>query len=155
MDKEYITELISSKLKLIRAESGYTQEKMANVLGMSKKTLVQIEKGRSVAGWAHVVAVCALFRNSEVLQVVLGDEPLEVVETVAHRSIDRPKGKTLGGKVWWRDIEKKGEFRLQQNLISHHYRILDSYDDLWFSTFEKQDAVARLDELLSEQDGVE
>ncbi|MBJ3843801.1 hypothetical protein JGC82_23925, partial [Salmonella enterica subsp. enterica serovar Kentucky] len=104
---------------------------------------------------AHVVAVCALFRNSEVLQAVLGDEPLEVVETVAHRSIDRPKGKTLGGKVWWRDIEKKGEFRLQQNLISHHYRILDSYDDLWFSTFEKQDAVARLDELLNEQDGVE
>ncbi|RCK09687.1 hypothetical protein DT075_36260 [Bacillus licheniformis] len=54
---------------------------MANVLGMSKKTLVQIEKGRSAAGWAHVVAVCALFRNSEVLQAVLGDEPLEVVET--------------------------------------------------------------------------
>lgn len=50
MDKEYITELISSKLRLIRAESGYTQEKMANVLGMSKKTLVQIEKGRSAAG---------------------------------------------------------------------------------------------------------
>lgn len=110
MDKEYITELISSKLRLIRAESGYTQEKMANVLGMSKKTLVQIEKGRSAAGWAHVVAVCALFRNSEVLQAVLGDEPLEVVETVAHRSIDRPKGKTLGGKVWWRDIEKKESF---------------------------------------------
>ncbi|TWK34886.1 hypothetical protein CHCC20368_1989 [Bacillus licheniformis] len=40
-------------------------------------------------------------------------------------------------------------------MISHHYRILDSYDDLWFSTFEKQDAVARLDELLNEQDGVE
>jgi hypothetical protein len=45
-----------------------------------------------------------------VLQAVLGDEPLEVVETVAHRSIDRPKGKTLGGKVWWRDIEKKASF---------------------------------------------
>ncbi|MFN2746419.1 MULTISPECIES: helix-turn-helix transcriptional regulator [Bacillus] len=155
MDKDYITALISSKLRLIRTESGYTQEKMANVLGISKKTLVQIEKGRSTAGWAYIVAVCALFRNSEVLQSVLGDEPLEVVETVAHRSIDRPKRKTLGGRVWWREVARKGDFRLQQNLISHHYRILDSYDDLWFSTFEKQDALARLDELIHENDGVE
>ncbi|MBU8785847.1 MULTISPECIES: helix-turn-helix domain-containing protein [Bacillus] len=155
MDKDYIIELISLKLRLIRTESGYTQEKMANVLGISKKTLVQIEKGRTTAGWTHVVAVCALFRNSEVLQSVLGDEPLEVVETVAHRSIDRPKGKTLGGRVWWREIDCKGDFRMQQNLISHHYRILDSYDDLWYSTFEKEEAMARLDELASENGGIQ
>lgn len=91
MDKDYITELISSKLRLIRTESRYTQEKMANVLGISKKTLVQIELGQVDCRWAHVVAVCALFRNSEVLQSVLGDEPLEVIEPVAHRSIDRSK----------------------------------------------------------------
>ncbi|MED4814324.1 transcriptional regulator [Bacillus atrophaeus] len=131
-------------------ERGYTQEKMSEVLGISKKTLVQIEKERTLAGWAHVVAVCALFKNSEVLQSVLGDEPLEVIETVAHRSIDRPKGKTMGGKVWWREMKAKGDFRLQQNLISQHYRILDSYDDLWFSTFEKRDAIERLDELAQE-----
>lgn len=150
MDQDYITELVSVQLKRIRSERGYTQEKMADVLGLSKKSLVQIEKGRSLAGWAHVVAVCALFRTSEALQSVLGDDPLEVIETVAHRTIDRPKGKTMGGKVWWKAIEKKGEFRLQQHLISHHYRILDSYDDLWFSSFEKQEALERLDELFLE-----
>ncbi|MGY3838508.1 helix-turn-helix transcriptional regulator [Bacillus atrophaeus] len=147
MDQDYMIELVSSKMKLIRMERGYTQEKMSEVLGISKKTLVQIEKERTLAGWAHVVAVCALFKNSEVLQSVLGDEPLEVIETVAHRSIDRPKGKTMGGKVWWREMKAKGDFRLQQNLISQHYRILDSYNDLWFSTFEKRDAIERLDEL--------
>ncbi|WP_430742716.1 helix-turn-helix transcriptional regulator [Bacillus atrophaeus] len=150
MDQDYMIELVSSKMKLIRMERGYTQEKMSEVLGISKKTLVQIEKERTLAGWAHVVAVCALFKNSEVLQSVLGDEPLEVIETVAHRSIDRPKGKTMGGKVWWREVKAKGDFRLQQNLISQHYRILDSYDDLWFSTFEKRDAIERLDELAQE-----
>ncbi|MCY8491372.1 helix-turn-helix transcriptional regulator [Bacillus atrophaeus] len=150
MDQDYMIELVSSKMKLIRMERGYTQEKMSEVLGVSKKTLVQIEKERTLAGWAHVVAVCALFKNSEVLQSVLGDEPLEVIETVAHRSIDRPKGKTMGGKVWWREMKAKGDFRLQQNLISQHYRILDSYDDLWFSTFEKRDAIERLDELAQE-----
>ncbi|MCY8515508.1 helix-turn-helix transcriptional regulator [Bacillus atrophaeus] len=150
MDQDYMIELVSSKMRLIRMERGYTQEKMSEVLGISKKTLVQIEKERTLAGWAHVVAVCALFKNSEVLQSVLGDEPLEVIETVAHRSIDRPKGKTMGGKVWWREMKAKGDFRLQQNLISQHYRILDSYDDLWFSTFEKRDAIERLDELAQE-----
>ncbi|MBT2625993.1 helix-turn-helix domain-containing protein [Bacillus sp. ISL-32] len=150
MDQDYMVELVSSKMRLIRMERGYTQEKMSEVLGISKKTLVQIEKERTLAGWAHVVAVCALFKNSEVLQSVLGDEPLEVIETVAHRSIDRPKGKTMGGKVWWREMKAKGDFRLQQNLISQHYRILDSYDDLWFSTFEKRDAIERLDELAQE-----
>ncbi|KAA6448884.1 helix-turn-helix transcriptional regulator [Bacillus atrophaeus] len=150
MDQDYMIEIVSSKMKLIRMERGYTQEKMSEVLGISKKTLVQIEKERTLAGWAHVVAVCALFKNSEVLQSVLGDEPLEVIETVAHRSIDRPKGKTMGGKVWWREMKAKGDFRLQQNLISQHYRILDSYDDLWFSTFEKRDAIERLDELAQE-----
>lgn len=45
---------------------------------------------------------------------------------------------------------EKGEFRLQQHLISHHYRILDSYDDLWFSSFEKAEALERLDELFLE-----
>ncbi|KYD05658.1 helix-turn-helix transcriptional regulator [Bacillus atrophaeus] len=150
MDQDYMIELVSSKMRLIRMERGYTQEKMSEVLGISKKTLVQIEKERTLAGWAHVVAVCALFKNSEALQSVLGDEPLEVIETVAHRSIDRPKGKTMGGKVWWREMKAKGDFRLQQNLISQHYRILDSYDDLWFSTFEKRDAIERLDELAQE-----
>jgi DNA-binding XRE family transcriptional regulator len=150
MDQDYMTELVSVQLKKIRSERGYTQEKMADVIGLSKKALVQIEKGRALAEWPHVVAVCALFRSSETLQSVLGDDPLEVIEAVAHRTIDRPKGKTMGGRVWWKAIEKKGEFRLQQHLISHHYRILDSYDDLWFSSFEKADALERLDELFLE-----
>ncbi|PFB11956.1 helix-turn-helix domain-containing protein, partial [Bacillus cereus] len=42
MNKELIIELISMKIKLIRTEKGYTQDKMAEVLGISKKTLVQI-----------------------------------------------------------------------------------------------------------------
>ena len=140
MNKEQVIELISSKIRLIRLERGYSQEKMAEVMGISKKTLVQIEKGRTLAGWANVIAVCALFRDSEVLQSILGDEPLEIIETIAHSGIDRPKDKSMGGRVWWREIDKKGSFRLQQNVISQHYRILDDKNYRWFSTFEKEEA---------------
>ncbi|MEB6549238.1 helix-turn-helix domain-containing protein [Heyndrickxia sporothermodurans] len=149
MNKEQVIELISNKTRLIRVEKGYSQEKMAEIIGISKKTLVQIEKGRTLAGWTNTVAVCALFRDSEVLQSVLGDEPLEVIETIAHNNVDRPKSKSMGGKVWWKEIAKKGEFRLQQNMISQHYRILDDDHVRWFSTFDLEEATSRLNELTS------
>ncbi|MGG8364471.1 helix-turn-helix transcriptional regulator [Bacillus cereus] len=152
MNKELIIELISTKAKLIRTEKGYTQDKMAEVLGISKKTLVQIEKGRTNAGWTNTVAICALFRDSEVLQSSLGDDPLVVIETMAHNSISKFKEKTLGGKVWWKQIQEKGNFRLQQNLISQHYRILDKYDYRWFNSFDLEEALEQLDRLATDSD---
>lgn len=42
---------------------------------------------------------------------------------------------------------KEGSFRLQQNMISQHYRILDDQDYRWFSSFDKSEAVERFEEL--------
>ncbi|MGT4651596.1 helix-turn-helix transcriptional regulator [Bacillus cereus] len=147
MNKEHAIELISTKIKLIRTEKRYTQDKMAEVLGISKKTLVQIEKGRTNAGWTNTVAICALFRDSEVLQNTLGDDPLVVIETMAHNCTNNFKEKTLGGKVWWKQIQEKGNFRLQQNLISQHYRILDRQDYRWFNSFDLEETLNQLNKL--------
>ncbi len=147
MDKDKLIELISKKMKLIRTEYGYTQDKMADILGVSKKTLVQIEKERTQASWANVIEVCVLFRHSEVLQAALCSDPIEIVETVAHESVLSPKQKTLGGKVWWKEIVKKDGYRIQQNLVSHHFRIVDDEDYRWFSSFNQEETVARLEEL--------
>ena len=51
MDKEYVIQLISLRIRMIRLEKGYSQDKMASIMGISKKTLVQIEKERVQAGW--------------------------------------------------------------------------------------------------------
>lgn len=83
------------------------------------------------------------------MQAILGNEPLEVIETIAHNRIDKPKDKTMGGRIWWKEIDKKGNFRLQQNLVSQHYRIIDDDYYRWFSSFDKQEALQRLDELFS------
>ncbi|WP_449537418.1 helix-turn-helix domain-containing protein [Ferdinandcohnia sp. Marseille-Q9671] len=147
MDKEYITQLLSEKMKLVRTEKGYTQDKMAEILGISKKTLVQIEKGRIQAGWTCVVAVCALFRDSETIQAALGEDPIDVLEIVGHNGIDRAKERTMGGKVWWKELQHSGEFRLQQNVISQHYRILDNANFRWYSSFDKSEAITRFNEL--------
>jgi DNA-binding XRE family transcriptional regulator len=151
MDRQQIIDMISEKIKLIRVEAGYTQDKMAEILGISKKTLVQIEKGRIEAGWTTVIAVCALFRDSDIIRSILGEDPIETIETIAHDGIDRRKEKTLGGKVWWRVVERKGDFILQQNLISQHYRIIDSDYYRYFSSFDEQSARNRLKELAGEK----
>lgn len=147
MDKQQVITLISTKMKLLRVERGYTQDKMADILGISKKTLVQIEKERDKASWAIVVAACAMFRESEVLQATLGEDPLNVIATIAHNRIDSPKEKTMGGKVWWKEIRRNGQFKLQQNVISKHYRILDEEGYRWYSSFDEDETLARLHEL--------
>lgn len=55
--------------------------------------------------------------------------------------------KTMGGRIWWKEIDKKGNFLLQQNLVSQHYRIIDDKHYRWFSSFDQQEAVMRLNEL--------
>ena len=134
-------------MRLIRLERGYSQEKMATIIGISKKTLVEIEKERILANWTTVIAVCALFKESEILQATLGDEPFEVVETIAHEEIIQPKLKSMGGKIWWKELAKQGEFRLQQNVISQHYRILDEQDYRLYSSFDEVESNRRLMEL--------
>ena len=44
--------------------------------------------------------------------------------------------KTMGVKVWWRYIESVGPYRIQQNLISQHYRALDGEDGRVYSSFD-------------------
>lgn len=147
MNRGEIIAKVSEKVRLVRTEAGYTQDKMADIIGVSKKTLVQIEKGRIPAGWSTVVTVCALFRETETIQYILGNEPLEVLETIAHEGIDYRKEKTLGGKVWWREIRNKNGFVLQQNILSQHYRILDSDHYRIYSSFHEGESNARFHEL--------
>ena len=68
MKREDLIKSVSSKLKLIRTEYGVTQEEMSEMLGISKKTLVETEKGRRDLSWTETIAVASVFEKSEVLQ---------------------------------------------------------------------------------------
>lgn len=151
MEKDEFIRLISEKMKLVRTEQGFSQDKMADIIGISKKTLVQIEKGRAKANWTTTVAFCALFNHSELLSSVIGDHPVNFVQLIANNSEGTTEEKTMGGKSWWKEIAVKEKFRLQQNYVSNHYRILDEDDYRWFSSFEKNKAIKRLNELSTKQ----
>jgi DNA-binding XRE family transcriptional regulator len=147
LTRDEIIMQVSEKLRLIRTEAGYTQDKMAEIIGVSKKTLVQIEKGRVHANWSTAVSICALFRETETVQFLFGNEPLEVLETVAREGIDFRKAKTFGGRIWWRVVSKKKGFILQQNILSKHFRILDERNFRIFSSFDEKLSKLRFKEL--------
>jgi DNA-binding XRE family transcriptional regulator len=43
--------MLSNLVIHVRIEAGYTQDTMAQTIGLSKKTLVQIEKERVLPNW--------------------------------------------------------------------------------------------------------
>ncbi|MBR4404624.1 MAG: helix-turn-helix transcriptional regulator, partial [Clostridiales bacterium] len=83
MKREEFIKTVSSKLKLIRTEYGITQEAMSEMLGISKKTLVETEKGRRELSWTEVIAVVTVFEKSEVLKGITGGDASDVIHALA------------------------------------------------------------------------
>lgn len=152
MTKEDFIEKVNLKLKLIRNEKNYTQDKMAEILGMSKKTLVQIEKGRGSLGWSGCIIVCFLFKDSEILKMTLGDDIEDMILSFAFGKYEKNYNKTMGGKIWWKNIKKKDSYVVQQNLISSHFRILNEENRKICSSFDEDYINLRLNELCKTKD---
>lgn len=144
--EEFVAEL-DRQVKLVRTEYGFNQEAMARVLGLSKKTLVEIEKGRSSLGWTGAVALCAIFSGSQVLSGLLGGEAGDMVRALAFQDLRPTYPKTMGGRVWWRFVETVGPYTVQQNILSQHYRALDREDGRVCSSFDLEEVRQRLREL--------
>ena len=147
MERTEFVALLDRQVKLVRTEYGLNQEVMARVLGISKKTLVEIEKGRTSLGWTGAVALCAIFSGSQVLSGVLGGEAGDLIRALAFQDLRPTYPRTLGGKVWWRFVETLGPYTIQQNLISQHYRARDREDGRVFSSFDLEEVRQRLEEL--------
>ena len=145
MDRSEFIGKADDKLKLVRTEYGYNQEKMADVLGISKKTLIQIEKGRSSLGWSGTVSLCTIFARSEVLEAAFGGEATDIIRALAFADSEQDYPKTMGGKIWWKTLEETSKYKVQQNIISHHYRALDQDDRSICASFELKDIKKQLE----------
>ena len=128
MDRMAFIKEMDLHLKLVRTEYGYTQEMMASILGLSKKTLVEIEKGRSTLGWMGAVAFVSLFSDSRILSALLGGEAGDMVKALAFEGKKPYFFPTMGGKIWWKTLEESEKWRIQQNIISNHFRAVDRND---------------------------
>ncbi|MGH0432063.1 helix-turn-helix transcriptional regulator [Bacillus hominis] len=147
MDKQEFIQLVNKKLKLIRIENDLSQDKMSEVIGLSKKTLVEIEKGRRSLTWTGAVCVVTLFEDSDIIQMTFGDDINEIIKTIAFTHYNNSSSKTLGGKLWWRQIRELNGYKVQQNIISQHYRILNKENHRICSSFELDEIEKRFIEV--------
>lgn len=138
MTRDEFVNTVNSKLKLVRTEYGLTQDKMAVILGISKKSLVESEKGRRPLGWTEAVALTSIFDKSTILKDALGEDYKEMVSALALRDVEIMYPSTMGGKVWWREVMSRDGYTIQQNIISNHYRLLDAQDRRLISSFDLQ-----------------
>ena len=136
MTRDEFVNTVNSKLKLVRTEYGLTQDKMAVILGISKKSLVESEKGRRPLGWTEAVALASIFDKSTILKDALGEDYKEMVSALALRDVEITYPSTMGGKVWWREVKSRDGYKIQQNIISNHYRLLDAQDRRLISSFD-------------------
>jgi DNA-binding XRE family transcriptional regulator len=113
---------------------------MALIVGLSKKTLVDIEKERRSLGWAGSVTLCFLFQDSDVLAGTFGGNPTEVIAALAFDIAKRPTyPRVMGGKVWWTSIKENEDYIIQQNIVSQHYRLLTRDNRRIVSSFRIED----------------
>ena len=139
MKKEELINVLSNDCRLVRAEFGFSQDQMAQILGMSKKTLVETEKGRRKLSWPECIALAVIFSRSQILGNEFGGELSDMIRAVSFDDTDVLYPKTMGGKVWWRVIEEKNGYRIQQNVLSMHYRLLDPHDGRMMSSFNLEE----------------
>jgi DNA-binding XRE family transcriptional regulator len=142
MDKEQFIGICDSRLKLVRTEYGLSQEHMALVVGISKKTLVDIEKERRSLGWIGSVALCSLFQDSEILAGTFGGNPTDMLMALAFDSSRRPAyPSTRGGRIWWTLIWENERYVIQQNIVSQHYRLITRDNKRVASSFQIEDLI--------------
>lgn len=147
MTRDEFIETCNRTEKLIRTEFSYSQENMAQILGISKKTLVEIEKGRSSLGWTASVVLCTLFGDSEIVAANFGGSPQDLIQALAFSHQSRIYPKTMGGYVWWKDLQLFNGYRLQQNVVSKHYRILDGENRRITSSFDYEETLMHFKEI--------
>jgi DNA-binding XRE family transcriptional regulator len=137
-ERNTLIALCNEKLRLVRSEVGYSQDRMATTLGLSKKTLLEIEKGRVSLGWTGCVALCALFRHSEILGTTLACDPYELVMALAETEY-KPKPESPITSFLWSSAYTHEGYRIDQNLITQHFRLFSPSGELLAASFSLDD----------------
>lgn len=139
LDREEFVTVCNSKLKLVRTEFSFSQEKMALMLGISKKTLVEIEKGRSSLGWSGSVVLCSVFSESQVLFDAFSASPIEIVHIIAFENSEPNYKQANTFRIWWQTVMQNENYIIEQNIVSQHYRLLTKDCKVIASSFDVED----------------
>ena len=81
--KDELIQMLSRELKFLRVKADVTQEKLANIIGVSRQTYSQIETGSKLMTWNTYLSLIFFFNSvdeTSKLLSVLGVYPKEFGE---------------------------------------------------------------------------
>lgn len=136
MTREQFINACDGNLKAVRTEFSFNQEKMAYILGISKKTLVEIEKGRSSLGWTGSVALCSIFQQSSVITELFGGEASGIIREIAFENSEPNYRHANTTRIWWHTVTEKNGYIIEQNIVSQHYRLIAPDNSILASSFD-------------------
>ncbi len=144
MDRDEFIKICNSKLKLVRTEFSFSQDKMAVMLGISKKTLVEIEKGRTSLGWSGSVVLCTVFIESQILRDAFPENTLDMIHVIAFENSEPEYHRANAHRIWWQTIMQNDNYILEQNIVSQHYRLINKNLEVIASSFNMDDLKAMM-----------
>ncbi len=141
MTRESFISLCDRKEKLVRNELGYSQEKMSTLLGVSKKTLVEIEKWRSSLGWQGAVTLCVLFQNTREITLTFGTDVPALLRALTEDAAYLQPEESPHSR--WVTVLELGDKTIEQNTASQLYRLRQEGETL-ASAFELSELRKRM-----------
>ncbi|MBQ8600839.1 MAG: transcriptional regulator [Clostridia bacterium] len=142
MNREQFISLCNRKEKLVRNELGYSQEKMSVLLGLSKKTLVEIEKWRASLGWQGAVTLCTLFQNTREITLAFGNDIPALLRAMTEEAAYLSPFESPYSK--WVTVLNKDGRTIEQNTASQLYRLREKGETV-ASSFELAELRKRVD----------
>lgn len=79
--------------------------------------------------------------------MTFGDDINEIIKTITFTHYNNSFAKTLGEELWWRQIRELNGYKIQQDILSQHYRILSEENHGIYSSFELDEIEKRFIEV--------
>ena len=93
--------------------------------------------------------MASIFSDSTILHDAIGGDISDLIIAVGLRDVDVDYPKTWGGKVWWKTITEMKGYRIQQNIFSRHYRLLEPENRRIYTSFSLKETEAVMEEIMN------
>lgn len=128
LEKEEFISKATSIIKEVRLSMSLSQNVMSELIGISKKTYVQIEMHRRRLSWPEAVSFCSCFKNNKIVLGIFKEDPTSIAENLTKDEIDSFE-KNCPKSYWWIEVSHGKEFFIHQNIITGQYKIVDLNGD--------------------------
>jgi len=78
-------------------------------------------------------------------KMAAGGDVEDIIVAIAFCDVDVKYPRTMGGKIWWKTVLEKEGYVVQQNILSHHYRLLDPDNRRRIASFDYNEIEEHLD----------